>query len=242
MNLTFIDPLAKLLGEWSYELCVWSVVFRIGISFLFSAAIGYERAHKRHAAGLRTFLLVSVACTVAMLIDSYLVQAFGASAPWISAASVVGIAIVSSYSILYNSKSQIKGLTTAIALWTTSLLGLSIGAGFYTVGVALFIVLFSGLSMLPALEVYLKNRSNHFEIQLELTNKTYLQDFIATIRKLGLRIDEIESNPAYLNSGLSVYTIALTIHGEELKKYKTHSEIIEALNSLDYVSYAEEIQ
>ena len=45
-----------------------------------------------------------------------------------------------------------------------------------------------------------------------------------------------------MNSGLSVYTVALTITGEELKKYKTHSEIIEALNSLDYVSYAEEIQ
>ena len=242
MMKDLIDPLAKLMGTWSSELNVWSVLFRIAISFFFSALIGYERAHKRHAAGLRTFLLVCVACTVSMLIDVYLITAHSVGGPWISTASVIGIAIVSSYSILYSSKSQIKGLTTAVALWTTGLLGLSIGGGFYTISLVLFAALFSGLSLLPSLESYLKNRSNHFEIQLELTNKTYLQDFIATIRKLGLRIDEIESNPAYLNSGLSVYTVALTITGEELKKYKTHSEIIEALNSLDYVSYAEEIQ
>ena len=36
--------------------------------------------------------------------------------------------------------------------------------------------------------------------------------------------------------------VALTITREELKKYKSHKEIIEALNTLDYVSYAEEIQ
>ena len=242
MNVGFVDPLAKLMGNWSFEINVWSILFRIAVSLFFSALIGYERAHKRHAAGLRTFMLVSVACTVAMLVDVCLSTSLGFNFPWISAASVIAIAIVSSYSILYNSKSQIKGLTTAVALWTTGLLGLSIGGGFYTVSLALFVALFSGLSLMPALEGYLKNRSNHFEIQLELTNKTYLQDFIATIRKLGLRIDEIESNPAYLNSGLSVYTVALTITREELKKYKSHKEIIEALNTLDYVSYAEEIQ
>lgn len=237
----FVDPLAKVMGSWASELNIWSVLFRVAVAFLFSALIGYERAHKRHAAGLRTFLLVCVACTVAMLVDVYLITAFQVGGPWVSAASVIGIATVSSYSILYNSKSQIKGLTTAVALWTTGLLGLSIGGGFYTVSLVLFIALFSGLSLMPSLETYLKNRSNHFEIQLELTNKTYLQDFIATIRKLGLRIDEIESNPAYLNSGLSVYTVSLTITREELKKYKSHKEIIDALNTLDYVSYAEEI-
>ena len=62
-----------------------------------------------------------------------------------------------------------------------------------------------------------------------------------TVRELGLRIDDIEQNPAYLNSGLSVYTISLTVASAELKKYKKHSEIIEALRSLKYISYIEEM-
>ena len=97
------------------------------------------------------------------------------------------------------------------------------------------------LSLLPYLERYLKDRSNHFEVHLELKNRSNLQDFITTIRRLGLRIDDIESNAAYLNSGLSVYSIALTIVSPELKKYKKHEEIIEALRSLDYVSHIEEM-
>ena len=64
---------------------------------------------------------------------------------------------------------------------------------------------------------------------------------MTTIRKLGLRVDDIEANPAYLNSGLSVYSVSVTIASQELKKYKTHSEIIEAIGTLEYVYYIEEM-
>ena len=87
----------------------------------------------------------------------------------------------------------------------------------------------------------MKNRSNHFEIHLELKNSSYLQNFVSTIRRLGLKIDDIEANPAYANSGLSVYSIAISISSQELKKYKTHTEIIEALRSLEYIYHIEEM-
>ena len=91
------------------------------------------------------------------------------------------------------------------------------------------------------MEGYLKNRSNHFEVHLELKNIAYLQNFVATIRELGLTIDDIEANTAYQNSGLAVYYLAVTITGKELRKYKTHDEIISALGSLEYVNHIEEI-
>ena len=97
------------------------------------------------------------------------------------------------------------------------------------------------MSLFPTFEAYLKDRSNHFEVHLELKDRQNLQDFVTTIRRLGLRIDDIESNPAYLNSGLSVYSVSITIDSGELKKYKTHREIIEALRTLDYVYYIEEM-
>ena len=71
------------------------------------------------------------------------------------------------------------------------------------------------LAIFPAIEAYFKNRSNHFEIHLELKNSAFLQNFVATIRKLGLVIDDIELNPAYAGSGLSVYTIAITVSSAE---------------------------
>ena len=89
---------------------------------------------------------------------------------------------------------------------------------------------------------YLNNRSNHFEIHLELKNSNYLRDFVTVSRQLGLRIDDIEANQAYVGSGLSVYTITFTIFSAELKKYKTHREIIRALSSLDYIYHIEELR
>ena len=78
-------------------------------------------------------------------------------------------------------------------------------------------------------------------MHLEPTNRSNLQEFVTTIRRLGIRIDDIESNPAYLNSGLSVYSVSLTILSKELKKYKRHDEIIQAMRSLDYVYHIEEM-
>ena len=79
-------------------------------------------------------------------------------------------------------------------------------------------------------------------MHLELKDIRYLKDFVTTIRELGLSIDDIEANPAYLHSGLSVYSISISISSAELKKYKTHSEIIEALRSLDYIYHIEEMK
>ena len=97
------------------------------------------------------------------------------------------------------------------------------------------------LAGLPAFETYLKNRSNHFEVHMELKSSAYLRDFVTVSRRLGLRIDDIEANQAYAGSGLSVYSICLTICSPELKKYKTHVEIIQALSSLDYIYHIEEM-
>ena len=235
------DAIAVWLGDWSAGLTTGSVLLRLGLSLVLSAILGFERASKRHSAGLRTFILVSLASTVAALMDLYLMEYIGALVPAVSAAAIIGAAMISGNSILFSSRNQIKGLTTSAGLWGCALIGLALGAGLYLLGLAAFVTLLCCLSLLPYLERYLKDRSNHFEVHLELKNRSNLQDFITTIRRLGLRIDDIESNAAYLNSGLSVYSIALTIVSPELKKYKKHEEIIEALRSLDYVSHIEEM-
>ena len=236
------DPIAEILGGWSSELGLWSVVFRIVISLVLSAIIGCERSSKRHSAGLRTFITISLASTVSMLVDLALISDTEIKVPLLSAATIICSAMISGNSLLFSSRNQIKGLTTSAGLWACGIVGLSAGAGFYTLTIVAFVTILLSLSLFPRIEIFLKNRSNHFEVHLELKNKNNLQDFVTTIRELGLRIDDIEANPAYLNSGLSVYTVAITISSDELKKYKTHTEIIEALRTLDYVHYIEEMR
>lgn len=233
------DPIARALGPWASELGTASILFRVLISAVISAIIGWERSSKRHSAGLRTFMLVSLGSTVVMMLDLILGEASGKPQFLLSAATIVAIAVISINSILFSSRNQIKGLTTSVGLWTFSIVGLTLGAGLYTLTLISFIALLTELMWFPAVEKYLMNRSNHFEVHLELKSSMYLPNFVSTIRRLGLTIDDIELNPAYANSGLSVYSIAISVSSQELKKYKTHSEIIEALRVLDYVYYIE---
>ena len=236
-----IDPIASLLGDWATGLTPASIIFRALIAILFAAVIGCERAAKRHAAGLRTFMLVSLASAMAAMADEFVCVKFCADMAIISAAALIGSDIISSNTILYSSKNQIKGLTTSVALWAECVLGIMVGAGLYTAAVVGFAAMLCCLALFPDFEIYLKNRSNHFEVHLELTDKAHLQDFVTTLRRLGVRIDDIESNPAYIGSGLAVFSVSMTICSPELKKYKTHSEIIQAISSLDYVYYIEEM-
>lgn len=241
-NFFMSDPIAKLLGFWAHDPGEWTCyLFKIVLSLILAALVGWERASKRHAAGLRTFMLVSFASTVAMILDVTMIFHGVSIAPFISAATVIGLAILSINSTLYSSRNQIKGLTTSVALWAEGIIGFSIGAGLYTIALISFVAFFCCLSLFPRLEAALKDRSNHFEVHLELKNISFLQDFVTTIRALGMKIDDIESNPAYLGSGLSVYSVSISVTGKELKQYKTHKEIIEALQTLEYIHHIEEM-
>lgn len=240
--MNIIDPLSKVMGVWAATITIGSIFLRLFLSTLLSAILGCERASKRHSAGLRTFMVVSLASTIAGMIDMFLIETYNIKFAFISVAVVVAVASLSNNSVIFSAKSQIKGLTTAVSLWACGIIGLCIGLGFYMVAIIGFVILLFSLSLLPHVELYLKNRSNHFEIHLELDNKSNLPRFMTTIRELGLRIDEIELNSAYLNSGLSVYSICLTIISPELKKYKTHTEIIAAIQSLEYVNHIEEMK
>ena len=235
-----IDPINKIvpfLGEFN----VWTILIRLGVAFLIGALFGFERSRKRHTAGFRTFTFVSLFSATAALLDVFFAANFGEIFPAVITAVILGGAIISANTLLYSSKNQIKGLTTAVALWLTAIIGATLGAGLYTVSLIGIVLAFITLSAMPKVEFAMKNKSNHFEIHLELKNRNDLVNFTGVIRKLGLKIDDIEANPAYNNTGLGVYTVSLTIHSNELKKYKTHAEIIEALKTLEYINCIEEI-
>lgn len=239
---TFTDPLVLVLGPWSGELTFWSIFLRLLLSLLLGAVIGWERSSKRHSAGLRTFMLVSLIGSLAAIADTAVFAEAGRSGHYIlSAAVVIGASVIAVHSVFYSSRNQIKGLTTAVGLWVAVLIGITLGMGYYTVALTSFTALLCALLWFPSLEMFFKNRSNHFEVHLELTNSVCLQDFVTVIRRLGLKIDDIEQNPAYVGSGLSVYSISISISDQILKKYKSHTEIIEALKSLDYIYHIEEM-
>ena len=90
MILYVKDALGSLLGEWAENVTVGSVILRLMLALIFGAIIGSERSTKRHAAGLRTFILAMFSGTIAMLVDSVLENGLYL----VSASVVIGLAIM----------------------------------------------------------------------------------------------------------------------------------------------------
>ena len=115
------DPIDILSRGWLSQFNIWTILIRIVLALAVGIVFGLERSRKRHTAGLRTFSFVSLFSAIATLLDVYLMSNFKVVFPAITAAVVLGGAIIAGNTLLYSSKSQIKGLTTAVALWLMSI-------------------------------------------------------------------------------------------------------------------------
>ncbi len=241
--VNIVDPIVKWLGEsgeWLAELNFPSVLIRLLLATLFAGIIGIERAIKKHAAGLRTYILVCVASCLAMLADEFLIETFGTGDPARFGAQVIsGIGFLGAGTILVTSRSQVKGLTTAAGLWASACLGLTIGAGFYSAAIIGFVLISLAIFFMPKLEGLFTKKSGCYELHIEFTERSNLKEFVTLIRSMNLKIVSVEHNSAYSNTGLSVYTIMIAIKGN--KKYRNHNLLIDEIKKLSYVEYVEEL-
>ena len=234
---TYTDPLANLLGDWSVGINIWSIILRVVLAILIGGLIGSERAIKHHVAGLRTYTLVCLGSCIAMMTNQFVSSSSDLSR--LGAGVITGIGFLGAGSIMVNSRNRVRGLTTAAALWTSGAVGLAIGIGFYTLALASAIIIIIVLLLLPKFEGKLQKRSKSIFIHIELLSRPDLRSFLDYVRARNIQVLSISYDPAYANSGLSVYSIALNLaQGDNGKKIK-HDDLISDLSALDYVNFVE---
>ena len=238
-----VDPILKLFGDqtsWLEQITVGSVIVRLICAIICGGFIGAERAMKRHAAGFRTYILVAVGAAIAGFTNQYISELVPASDMGrIGNGVVTGIGFLGAGTILVTSRNQIKGLTTAAALWACGCMGLCIGHGFYTLGLVASIIIFLVLSFTSPIENYFINRTRVFSIHVELDARTNLKDLITFLRSHSYKVTNIEHNLAYASSGLSVYTIHLIAPKIKGQKMISHQSLSSLISELSYVNYAE---
>ncbi len=118
---------------------IYEVVFKLALAGILGGLIGLERESLSRPAGLRTYTLVCVGSTLAMIvsIDIYLqyYHTVNADPGRIAAQVVSGIGFLGAGTIMREG-STVQGLTTAAGLWVVACIGLAVGAGLYLPAVA----------------------------------------------------------------------------------------------------------
>jgi putative Mg2+ transporter-C (MgtC) family protein len=148
-----MEYLDKLLeAATSTEITSYSATLRLIFSFLMGVIIGIERQYRRQEAGLRTFTLICLGSTVAMLVSVWIPQSYAgvlSGDPGRIAAQVLtGIGFLGAGAII-QSHGSIHGLTTAACIWVVAIIGLAVGAGMY---IPAFITTLLTVSVLVSLE------------------------------------------------------------------------------------------
>lgn len=127
----------------------WDYLIKIIVALLSGALIGIEREYTGKAAGLRTFIMVSLgACIFAIISQEvYVMSGFSGDPARIAAQVVTGIGFLGAGLIMFQEQ-KIKGLTTAAGLLVVAGLGMAAGFGLYVlslIGAVAALVVLTGL-------------------------------------------------------------------------------------------------
>ncbi|MDO4790142.1 MAG: MgtC/SapB family protein [Porphyromonas sp.] len=210
----------------------FDVVVRLLYSVVVGMLIGYNRQVRYQKAGLRTFTLITVGSTVAMLISIYLPDISGKGDPARVAAQVLsGVGFLGAGAILRGRGDSIQGLTTAAGIWVCSALGLAIGAGMYMTSAIVTLLVLFVLVVMGYVEEKLGLRQKNIGINIDTT--TALPDIEA--------VKEVLSSLKIVVSNISLDSNFKTNTGHIYMEAKSSGDKIsyrlnKALKELDFIS------
>ena len=135
----------------------WLQLSELGLAFVLSALIGFEREIRQKSAGPRTYALVGFASALIVLVSKYgftdvLENNRVVLDPSRIAAQIVsGIGFIGG-GVIFVRKDIVRGLTTAATVWLTSAVGMACGAGLPILAIAVTAGNFVVVLVLPTLE------------------------------------------------------------------------------------------
>lgn len=188
------------------------IFLRLMLALLLGGLVGFEREQSKHAAGLRTNILVCLGSCLLMMLSIYGFAAFvdepnvRVDPARLAAAVITGVGFLGAGTILFTGKS-ITGLTTAASLWVVSAIGLAVGAGFYFASAVTTVMVLLTLWAFNKLEKRYINAKKEQLLKIEATDQAEIlrsiNSFLAnkqiTIRKMLLQESENEGGRIMLH-------------------------------------------
>ena len=142
------------LGHWQEA---WQDLQQIGLTYLLTAFIGWDREKEAHSAGLRTFPIVGMAsCGYLLVLGS---QPDTAAQSRVLQGLITGIGFVGGGAILKEG-ATVKGTATAASIWNAGIIGASVAMGHTEIAIILAALnLFTLRALLPV-KVWLDRKSD----------------------------------------------------------------------------------
>lgn len=232
------------------ELNMLSVVVRLLLAMLVGGFVGLERGRKHRAAGFRTYMLVCIGAALTILLGQY--QSLMLETRWAADAARVGmhsdvarfgaqvingIGFLGAGTIILTGRREVKGLTTAAALWACACMGLAIGAGFYECVLLGLVLIFLCVRVLPLLEAWLIKKSRNLNLYIEFTQVHDVRRITNCLKNLGVHIADIEMEPGETDGGKS----PSAVFALRLKRRQSHAQVLSEVFRIETIHKIDEL-
>lgn len=205
-----------------------SIIVRILLAALIGCLIGLERESKNRPAGFRTYTLVSVGACLVMMTNQYMFSLYQSGDPARLGAQVIsGVGFLGAGTILVTRNNQVRGLTTAAALWASACVGLALGTGFYTGALVVGGVLLLVMILFRPLNHVLHRKNGFMRLYAHFGNSddidTFLRECAAQKVSVGdmqplMQKDEDKGGIVVL---IEMRNVAETDHEKLVRKFST---------------------
>lgn len=221
------------------EFSLASVVVRLCLAALLGSLIGMERAAKRRPAGVRTFALVCLGASLAMVTNQYLIDQYGSGDPARLAAQVIsGIGFLGIGTIVVTGQNYVRGLTTAATLWVTATLGIAIGSGFIFGSLLTFLLIMVIVHFLSIITKRQEQFNRMIDLYIEIEKDCGTRQIVDYFHEKNYSIINIEKNKK-----MSIDSRDIILFVDVDMKHKIdHRLILAEIHKLESVRYVEELK
>ncbi len=176
----------------------------VGIAFVLSSLIGFERHFQHKAAGVRTHALVGLGSCVFTLISVYgfigLAEYQVTRDPSRIAAQIVsGIGFLGA-GVIFVNRDVVRGLTTAASIWLAAAIGMACGAGLIPLAVAATALHFVAIFLLARVGRLLPQAGDRSTVLVTYEDgRGVLREILAHATSLGCETTLISTRQALMN-------------------------------------------
>lgn len=222
----------KEIMDFLHNSTVFVVVFRLLLSTVLGGIIGFERGKHGRAAGFRTHIILCVGAALTSLVGVYCYKELGfESDPMRIAAQVVsGIGFLGAGAIILKNKTTITGLTTAAGMWTTAVIGIAAGAGFYSGAITGAVLLFCTTTFFTLFE---KARKSIVNVYAEIADANKTNGVIDELYNVCDGISDIQVQyPKAKIEGAVALVIVID------KEHSDSDDVLKKIQAIDGVIFA----
>ena len=216
-----------------------SVALRMFLAVVCGGIIGLERTFRRRPAGMRTHMLICLGAAMTTLISQYLLlyMHYYTDIARLGAQVVAGIGFIGAGTIIITRHQKVTGLTTAAGLWTTAIVGLSLGAGFFEGGLSVTGMVLLAEILFSRLERLILRKSPEMNLYIHYTGINTMERILTFLRANRITVLSLQiTRPKESRSHTPTAIFLLRLNPKVARSY-----VLKGLQAIDGVISIDEL-